>query len=127
MTVIVVACLAFAFVMAGPVQAQTDPSGNAFSGSAFFSYGTFNSVIVTTSSNVFMLYQGDPTSAQSYGAYTKNAAGDKFYATGGGQGASTGIYYMQNSSWVGSSRFTGTIPSTPSMFVTTSGDGWTAQ
>lgn len=110
-----VTCLAL--TIAGSAQAAS-----SFTGSTFMSYGSFASIIVSTSSNVYMLYNGNTTDAQSYGAYTKNKAGDKYYATGGGQGSSSGIYYQQNDTYVGKLNF----PSMAStMFV--QGDGWTAQ
>jgi hypothetical protein len=114
-TVIVVACLAF--VMVGPAQAAS-----SFMGSTFMSYGTYASIIVTTSNNVYMLYNGDSTSGQSYGAFTKNGAGDKYYATGGGQGSSSGLYFQQSDKYVGDTKFSGM---TSTLFETAS--GWTAQ
>jgi hypothetical protein len=86
------------------------------------SYGSYASIIVSTSSNVFLLYNGNSTDAQSYGAFTKNKAGDKYYATGGGQGSSSGIYYQQSDTYVGKVDF-------PSMSSTlfTQATGWTAQ
>jgi hypothetical protein len=115
MTMLIVTFLALA--MAGSAAA-----GDSFTGSTFMSYGTFASIIVSTSSNVFLLYIGNSSDAQSYGAYTKNKAGDKYYATGGGQGSSSGIYYNQSDGYVGKTDF-------PSMssdkFV--QGSGWTAQ
>ncbi len=117
LTVLFVTCLAL--VMASPSLATT---GTSFTGSTYMSYGTYASVIVTTSNNVYVLYLGDTTNAQSYGAYSKNQAGDKYYATGGGQGASNGIYYEEDATYVGYVTF----PNCDStQFVT--GSGWTAQ
>jgi len=116
MTLFIVACLALA--MAGSALA----AGTSFTGSTFMSYGSFASIIVSTSSNVFLLYNGNTTDAQSYAAYTKNKAGDKYYATGGGQGSSSGLYYVQNDTYVGKTDF-------PSMSSTkfVQATGWTAQ
>lgn len=110
-----VTCLAL--TIAGSAQAA-----ESFTGSTFMSYGTFASIIVSTSSNVYMLYNGNTTDAQSYGAYTKNKAGDKYYATGGGQGSSSGLYYQQMDTYVGKLDF-------PSMSSTlfVAATGWTAQ
>jgi hypothetical protein len=114
LTVFFVACLPL--VMAGSAQAVT-----SFTGSTFMSAAGFNSVAVTTSTNVYLLYNPN-ANGLTYGAYTKNKAGDKYYATGGGGGTSSGIYFMQSDSYIGDLSF-------PSMSSTSfvSGAGWTAQ
>jgi len=73
---------------------------------------------VQTSNNVYMAYDGV---SQTYGVFAKNKAGDKIYATGGGQGASTNIYYQQNNNNIGVS----TLGDPSSMWVADS--IWTAQ
>jgi len=111
-------CLAL--VMTGSAQA----AASSFTGASFVSAPGFSSIVLTTSTNCYMLYEGN-TNGQTYGAYTKNKAGDKYYATGGGGGASSGIYYIQNTStYVGDISFSNGF-SPDSLFVT--GTGWTAQ
>lgn len=114
--VFVISCLALS--VAGTAQA----AGTSFSGSTYLSYGTFASIVVATSSNVFMLYNGAST-AQTYGAFTKNKAGDKYYATGGGQGTQPGLYYQQSDAFVSDVAFTGM--ESDDEFA--AGSGWTAQ
>lgn len=113
MTVFFVTCLAL--VTAGSAQAAE------YVGTAAMSAPGFASIVVNISSNVYMAYEGN-TNGQTYGAYTKNKAGDKYYATGGGGGASTGIYYMQADTYVGNTGFS--AAGVNSLFV---GTGWTAQ
>ena len=117
MTVCLVACLAL--VMAGSAQAASV----IFTGSATLAAGSSASILVTTSTNVSMLYSGN-ANGQTYGAATKNKAGNKYYATGGGGTASSGIYYMQSDNFVGATDFSGADPTT--MFQQSSG-AWTAQ
>ncbi len=117
LTLLFVTCLAL--VMTGSAQAVT-----SFTGSTYMSYGDVNSVIITTSHNVYVVYNGDSTNGQSYGAFSKNQAGDKYYATGGGVGAANGIYFEQNDTWVGNIAFSGM---TSTLFTVSAGDGWTAQ
>jgi hypothetical protein len=115
MTLFFVTCLAL--VMVGSAQAAE------YTKTAQLSAPGYSSIIVTISNNVYMDYEGRGD-GQAYGAYTKNKAGDKFFATGGGGGASTGIYFTQNDTFVGITGFTSVSPS--SLFVYTSGN-WTAQ
>jgi hypothetical protein len=113
-TLLFVICLAF--VTAGTAHA------GAFVGTAQLSAPGYASIVVNISSNVYMDYEGN-SNGQTYGAFTKNKAGDKFYATGGGGGASTGIYFKQNDTWVGETGFSNCSPN--SLFASSS--GWTAQ
>jgi len=106
------------FSMGG--SAYADPL--TFTGTATLS-NSGNSIQVTTSSNVYLFYSGDVT-GQTYSAASKNKFGDKYFATGGGQTAFPGIYYIQNDIFLGSVDFTndGAAPDTPF----TAAPGWTA-
>ncbi len=101
-------------------SAHADPE--TFTGTATLSRSGI-SIQVTTSSNVYLFYNGD-VNGQSYGAASKNQFGDKYYATGGGQSASPGIYFIQNDIFLGSVDFTndGAAPDAP--FV--AAPGWAA-
>ena len=113
MALFFVTCLAL--VTAGSAKA------GEYVGTAQLSAPGYASIVVNISSNVYMDYEGN-SNGQTYGAFTKNKAGDKYYATGGGGGASTGIYFKQNDSYVGVTGFGDASPN--SLFV---GTGWTAQ
>jgi hypothetical protein len=113
MAVFFVTCLTL--VTAGSAQAAE------YTGTAAMSAPGYASIVVNISSNVFMAYEGN-SNGQTYGAYTKNKAGDKYYATGGGGGASTGIYFKQSDGYVGNTGFSDAGVNT--LFV---GTGWTAQ
>ena len=57
-----------------------------------------SSMLVNTSTNVNIIYEG---SSQTYGATAKHKAGNKVYATAGGQGNLSGIYFQQDDNSVG--------------------------
>jgi len=116
-TVFQVVCLAL--VMAG--QALADSV--IFTGSTTLQAGNSPPMVVTTSNNVSMLYNGN-TNGQTYGAATKNKLGNRYYATGGGQTVSTDIYYLQSDAFVGSTNFTGDGAAPDNMF--TEASGWTS-
>jgi hypothetical protein len=118
LTMFLAACLPL--IIAGSAAALGQ-NGQVFSGTGFLQAPSFGSIQITTSTNVFMLYRGN-ANGQTYGAYTKNKAGDKYYATGGGGGSSSGIFYKQNDTSVGDTGFS-SLSST--CFATSS--GWTAQ
>jgi hypothetical protein len=98
--------------------AQAYTAGGTFTGSAMVGTNAGSTLSVQTSNNVYMSYNG---SSQTYGAATKNRAGDKIYATGGGQGSASGLYYQQADTNVGLT----TITDPTSMFA--AGSGWVAQ
>jgi len=113
--VVTVLCLA----AVSSVQAYT--SGGALNGQ--FMIGSTSvagsTLSVSLSNNVYLYYNGE---SQSYGAATKNKAGDKQYATGGGQTADSGIYYIIDTAvGVGSTNITDPTNS----FIKST--GWTAQ
>ncbi|HYA88009.1 MAG TPA: hypothetical protein VEI57_13200 [Nitrospirota bacterium] len=83
-------------------SAHADPM--IFTGSSTFTGGAGLSMQVTTSPNVYLFYNGN-ANGQTYGAAAKNKWGDKYFATGGGQTASPGIYFLQNDTFVGSTDF----------------------
>jgi len=112
--VLTILCLA----AASSVQAYT--TGGAKFGQFMVGTNQENSTLsVSLSSNVYLYYNG---ASQTYGAATKNKAGDKQYATGGGPSADSGIYYkIDTAVGVGSTNITDPT----NAFVKSA--GWTAQ
>ncbi len=113
--VVTVLCLAAA------ASAQAYSTGGAVTGQIMIGSTTpaGSTASVSLSNNVYLYYNG---ASQSYGAATKNKAGDKQYATGGGQTADSGIYFkIDTAIGVGSTNITDPTNS----FVHSS--GWTAQ
>jgi len=99
-------------------------AGESFTGPSMIGTNTSGSTLsVQPSNNVYMNYNA---AAQTYGAASKNKAGDKQFATGGGQGSSSGIYFKQLDTCVGYVN-TGCLDDPEVIFYTGGGDGWTAQ
>ncbi len=92
MLLFVVSCLILATTMVA--SASQTVTGSGYIGTN----AVGSSLSVNTSTNVTIIYDGVP---QYYGATSKHKAGDKVYATGGGQGNLSGIYYQQSDAYVG--------------------------
>lgn len=122
----------FIFVVAvlciGAVEAQAYTAGASFTGPTMVGTATVpgSTLSVQPSNNVYMNYNGN-TSGQSYGAAAHNKAGDKVFGTGGGATGgvtcSSGIYFIQNTSYVGDAL----LPTDPTDCFNGTATGWTAQ
>jgi len=93
-----------------------------FGGGGTFTIGQApgSTTSVNTSNNVYIQYVS-ANSGQNYGASSKNRAGDRNYATGGGNGAATNIYYQAGQT-VGSSTLLD-----PTNIMNGNTTGWSAQ
>ena len=94
----------------------------AFGGGGTFTIGSAagSSTSINTSNNVYLIYV-TANNGQNYGASSKNRAGDRCYATGGGNGSATNIYYQAGQT-VGNSQ-----PLDPTALETGDTSGWSAQ
>lgn len=119
--IVLIFVVAVLCVAAADVQAYT--AGQSFTGPSMIGSTTVagSTLSVQPSNNVYMNYNG---AQQTYGAASKNKAGDKQFATGGGQGASSGIYFKLVETCVGYVT-AGCLDDPTVLFVTSS--GWTAQ
>jgi len=93
-----------------------------FGGGGTFTIGTIagSTTSVNTSNNVYISYV-TANNGQNYGASSKNRAGDRNYATGGGNGSATNIYYQAGQT-VGSSTLLD-----PTNIMNGNTTGWSAQ
>ena len=105
-------------VSASPAMAGSQ----TFGGGGTFTIGTVagSTTSVNTSNNVYISYV-TANNGQNYGASSKNRAGDRNYATGGGNGSATNIYYQAGQT-VGSSTLLD-----PTNIMNGNTTGWSAQ
>ncbi len=115
MILFAIACLA---VAVGAMEAQAGYT-NMFGSTTF---GTPSVVSVNLSTYVYCSYYG---TAQLYSAVCHNKAGDKEYATGGGGENASGIFFHQETNYIG------TTAADPGGLLSDenfkAGSGWIAQ
>jgi len=85
-------CIVSLLCIIGAVPAMAQ---QVIGGGGTFTLGsaTGSTTSVNTSNNVYLEYV-TANNGQNYGASSKNRSGDRCYATGGGNGAATNIYYQ---------------------------------
>jgi hypothetical protein len=115
--------LLFVVAILGVAAAEVQAAGASFTGPTMVGTALGSTLSVQPSNNVYVFYNG---AQQTYGAASKNKAGDKQFATGGGQGSSSGLYYKISDICVGS-VLVNCLDDPGFSFVFAAGTGWTAQ
>jgi len=110
--------LLLCIVSAVPAMATDQYVGGG--GSVWLGTVAGSTTSVNTSNNVYLGY-GTQNNGQNYAAASKNTSGDRLYATGGGAGAASNIYYQAGQT-IGSSTF-----AVPDTFMQGTTTGWSAQ